>query len=220
MPRSLLPLLLLAWVVLGQVALADTLTGRVVGISDGDTITVLVNSQPVKVRLTEIDTPEKGQPWGSRAREALSGKVFAKAVEVRSEGTDRYGRTLGRVYVDGRDVNREMIREGHAWAYRQYLKDESLLADEDYAKSNGVGLWGLPEAQRMPPWEWRHGGRTTVPAPAPVVAGDNSLGFACAGKTYCKEMASCAEARFYLTSCGLSRLDGDSDGVPCEAICR
>lgn len=200
-----------------------TLTGRVVGISDGDTITVLANMQPVKVRLTEIDTPEKAQPWGSRSREALSGKVFGKAVEVRSEGTDRYGRTLGRVFVDGRDVNREMIREGHAWAYRQYLKDQSLLADEDHARVNGLGLWSLPESQRTPPWEWRRGGTpaATLPAPAPLATpASSAAGFTCAGKTYCREMTSCAEARFYLTQCGLSRLDGDGDGVPCEEICR
>lgn len=187
--------------------------GKVVGVTDGDTITVLVDRQQMKVRLTEIDTPEKAQPWGSRAKEALSRKVFGKDIEVRNEGTDRYGRTLGRVFVDGRDVTREMIREGHAWAYRQYLKDQSLLADQEYARSNRLGLWSLPEAERMPPWEWRHSRKATaptLPATQPATQ-DSAAGFTCAGKTYCREMASCDEARFYLTSCGLSRLDGDSD---------
>jgi endonuclease YncB( thermonuclease family) len=200
---------------------AATLAGRVVSISDGDTITVLVSMQPVKVRLTEIDTPEKAQPWGSRSREALSAKIFGKTVEVRSEGTDRYGRTLGRLFVDGRDVNREMIREGHAWAYRQYLKDQSLLADEEYARTNKLGLWGLPEAQQIPPWKWRHGGSSavTTAAPAPAVTEGDQV-FTCTGKRYCHEMSSCAEARFYLANCGIIRLDGDRDGVPCETICN
>lgn len=209
---------LVVLVVLAVPGHAATLSGLVVSIADGDTITVLVDRQQVKVRLTEIDTPEKAQPWGSKSREALAAKVFGETVEVRSEGTDRYGRTLGRVFVDGRDVNREMIREGHAWAYRQYLKDQSLLADEDHARVNGLGLWSLPESQRTPPWEWRHAGRSS--SPAPVTPAASSAGFTCAGKTYCREMTSCAEARFYLTQCGLSRLDGDRDGVPCEDLCR
>lgn len=193
-----------------------------VGISDGDTVTVLADRQPVKVRLTEIDTPEKAQPWGSRAKEAISGKVFGKDVEVRAEGADRYGRTLGRVFVDGRDVNREMNREGHACAYRQYLKDQSLLSDEEYARSNGLGLWSLPEAQRVPPWDWWHGGKSTAPTmPATqLVSPSRAASYTCAGKTYCREMVSCEEARYYLRQCGLTRLDGDSDGVPCEAIRR
>lgn len=200
--------------------MATNFSGRVIGILDGDTITVLVDRLPVKVRLTQIDTPEKAQPWGSRSKEAISAKVFGQAVEIRSEGTDRYGRTLGRVFVGDRDINREMIREGHAWAYRQYLKDQSLLADEEYARSNRLGLWSLPEAQRVPPWEWRRGTRTvSTPEPPTVTQGTGSE-FTCAAKTYCKEMASCAETIFYMKSCGLTRLDGDSDGVPYEAICR
>lgn len=216
-------LCLMTFIVLCTMAFAgENLLGRVTGVTDGDTITVLMDRQPVKVRLTEIDTPEKAQPWGSRAREALSAKVFGKSVEVRSEGTDRYGRTLGRVFVEGRDVNREMIREGHAWAYRQYLKDQTLLADEEYARTNALGLWSLPESQRTPPWEWRHGGRAIAPTPPTThpATQERAAGFTCAGKVYCKEMVNCEEARFYLTQCGLTRLDGDSDGVPCEALCR
>jgi endonuclease YncB( thermonuclease family) len=100
-------------------ALAESLSGKVVGVTDGDTITVLVGQSPVKVRLAEIDTPENGQPWGTRAKQALSDKVFGEVVEVRVVDTDRYGRTVGRVYRGGRDINREMVREGHAWAVLQ-----------------------------------------------------------------------------------------------------
>lgn len=132
-----------------------------VGISDGDTVRLLIerNGSPaqVRLRLTEIDTPERGQPWGARARQALSSKLFRRQVLVASKGEDHYGRLLGRVYLDGRDINREMIREGHAWVYRRYSSDIWLLEDERLAREGGLGLWSLPESQRIPPWEWRRG---------------------------------------------------------------
>jgi micrococcal nuclease len=88
--------------------------GKVVGVTDGDTITVLVERRAIKVRLAEIDTPEKGQPYGSHAKQALSGLVFGKVATVREQTRDRYGRTVGRVYVGGRDVNAELVRAGDA----------------------------------------------------------------------------------------------------------
>ena len=201
---------------------ASCLDALVVGITDGDTVTLLVEKDgrrsQARLRLTEIDTPERAQPWGTRARQALAEKVFQRQVHVMSAGEDRYGRLLGRVYLGERDINREMVREGHAWAYRQYLSDKSLLEDERYAREAGVGLWSLPQSQNIPPWEWRRNGRRqggTAFASAPLAAS-----FACGQKTYCREMASCDEARFYLEQCGLSRLDGDGDGLPCEQLCR
>lgn len=82
------------------------------GVTDGDTITVLVAQRPVKVRLAEIDAPERGQPWGAQAKKALSDKIFGQVVEVRVVDTDRYGRTVGHVHLKGRDINREMVQEG------------------------------------------------------------------------------------------------------------
>ncbi len=107
----------------------------------------------VKVRLAEIDTPESKQPYGNRARQALSDLTFGQQARVVVQDTDRYGRTVARVYVGGVDVNAEMIRQGAARAYRQYLKDPSLLRLEAQARAAQRGLWGLPEAQRCPPWE-------------------------------------------------------------------
>jgi micrococcal nuclease len=141
-------------------AAAQVLSGEVVGITDGDTLTVLVDRSPIKVRLAEIDTPEKGQPWANRAKQALSGKVFGQVVELQVVDTDRYGRTVAKVFRDGRDINREMVREGHAWVYRKYLRDPTLLEDERAARDAELGIWALPEAQRVPPWEWRHGDRS------------------------------------------------------------
>ncbi|WP_043839199.1 thermonuclease family protein [Muricoccus aerilatus] len=210
-------------------AWAAELTGRVVGLADGDTLTLLTpERRQVRVRLGEIDTPESRQPYGSRAQQALSELVFGKEARVVVQDTDRYGRTVGRVYAGSVDVNAEMVRQGAAWVYRQYSRDASLLQLEAEAKAARRGLWALPEAERTPPWEWRaaerSGGARPTEAP-PAVAPQRSTpaassGFSCGGKQYCREMTSCAEARFYLNQCGLSRLDGDRDGVPCETLCR
>jgi endonuclease YncB( thermonuclease family) len=98
------------------------LEGNVVGITDGDTLTILVDRTQHKIRLAQIDTPERSQPWGTRARQALSEKVFRKDVTVRVSDTDRYGRLIGEIWLGDRDINRELIREGYAWAY-QSTKD-------------------------------------------------------------------------------------------------
>ena len=204
---------------------ADAFVGRVIKVIDGDTVTLLVNDRRVKVRLTEIDAPEREQPWGVEAANALSEKVYRLKVSVQPSGADS-GRILGRVFIASRDINREMIREGHAWAYRKYLTDETLIGDEDYARAQHLGLWSLPESDRIAPWEWRHAGKKS-PAGVGESAGSRpdaagtpaGSAFSCGSKRYCGEMASCAEARFYLKECGLTRLDGDADGVPCEDIC-
>ena len=213
---------------------AADLTGKVVGISDGDTLTLLVpdgaSFKQVKVRLGEIDTPERKQPYGTRAQQTLSELAYNQQARVVVQDTDRYGRTVGRVYVGSLDVNAEMIRQGAAWVYRQYLKDQSLLALEQQAKAAKRGLWGLPEAERCPPWDWRKGTCATASAPATGVpaapttaqtpAASSSGSYTCAGKRYCREMTSCEEAKFYLTQCGVSSLDGDRDGTPCEKLCQ
>jgi hypothetical protein len=90
-----------------------------------------------------------------------------------------------------------------------------MLDDEKYAQNNKLGLWGLSEAQRVPPWNWRRDKRKARPKPESV----HDQKFACSTKRKCSEMVSCAEARFYLKECGLTRLDGDGDGVPCESLC-
>jgi endonuclease YncB( thermonuclease family) len=91
--------------------------------------------------------------------------VFRQAVVVTVQETDRYGRSVGTVWVSGRSANAEMIRQGQAWVYRQYLRDRSLLALEEEAKQARNGLWALPEAERVPPWQWRRQGQIRQPAP-------------------------------------------------------
>lgn len=142
--------------VTGDYGTGSTLSGRVVKVTDGDTVTILTPSKKeVKVRLAEIDTPEKRQPWGNRAKQALADLVFDKNVTVKVSTKDRYGRSIGRIYAGELDVNAQMVRTGNAWVYRRYAKDKRLFAMEDSAREAGLGLWGLPETKRMPPWEWR-----------------------------------------------------------------
>ncbi|UFN51663.1 thermonuclease family protein (plasmid) [Roseomonas sp. OT10] len=149
--RTFLALLLLA-----TPALAEEFRGRVVGLSDGDTITVLTPArEQVRVRLAEIDAPERRQPYGTRAREVLAELVWQQRVRVEVVDVDRYGRTVGRVHAGPVDVSAEMVRSGAAWVYRQYNHDPALPELEEEARHERRGLWGLPEADRVPPWEWR-----------------------------------------------------------------
>jgi hypothetical protein len=110
------------------------------------------------------------------------------------------------------DVTVEMIRSGAAWEYRTYSDDVLLYELERTARNERRGLWDLPESDRLSPWNWRNGQGNR--------SATSAEGFQCGSKTYCREMVSCEEARFHLVSCGLTRLDGDGDGIPCEAICR
>jgi endonuclease YncB( thermonuclease family) len=206
---ALIPILLL--LALAASASAEFFEGRVVRVIDGDTIDVLVGSQTRRVRLFGIDTPERGQPWYAKAKRALGQRVFGKEVRVNDVDTDRYGRTVGEVYADNVCVGCELVREGNAWVYRKYTDDPVLYQLEAEARAARRGLWGLPEAQQTPPWQWRH--------PA-ALSPEHGVVFTCSGKRVCREMTSCAEARFYLAQCGVTSLDGDRDGVPCEAICR
>lgn len=143
-------------------ALADTLNGRIVGISDGDTVTLLdAQHQQHKIRLAGIDAPEKAQAFGHRAKEHLSHLIFDRQVQVDTSKTDRYGRQIGKIWVNGRDANLEQVRAGMAWHYKQYQNEQSpadraLYADaEDQARQKHIGLWADPAP--LPPWAFRHG---------------------------------------------------------------
>jgi endonuclease YncB( thermonuclease family) len=198
---------------LPAIAAPADVSGRIVGISDGDTVTLLTaEKRQIRVRLHGIDAPERKQPWGEKAKQALSDLCFGKEATAAYVDTDRYGRMVARIKVDGVDVNAEMVRQGAAWVYRKYTDDPHLLALEDEARSASRGLWSLPPSGRVPPWEWRR--TSSSPATRPAARE------ACGTKRTCAEMSSCAEALHYLTACGRSRLDGDRDGVPCEALCR
>ena len=161
-------------------ASAETLSGQVVGISDGDTFTLLTSDKTqVKIRVAEIDAPESGQPYGNKSKQALSDLIYGKDVSVTVQTTDRYGRTVGRPYIGDLDVSAEMVRIGAAWAYRQYLRDDNLLVLEAEAKEAKRGVWGLSEAQNMAPWAWRRGGNshsTTAQSGCNIKGNINSKG--------------------------------------------
>ena len=143
---------------------AETITGRVVGVADGDTITVLdADKMQHKIRLSGIDAPEKKQPFGNRSKESLSALTFDKTVAVETTKRDKYGRQIGKVLADGRDVNLVQIERGMAWFYRQYRREQSTddqrlyEAAEDAAKAGKRGLWR--DDGPVPPWEFRRAKR-------------------------------------------------------------
>jgi endonuclease YncB( thermonuclease family) len=120
-------------------ASAAMLSGKVVGVSDGDTITVLdaTNSQR-KIRLAGIDAPEKSQPFGQKSKEHLSDSVFGKQVEVEYTKNDKYGRIVGKVMVSGRDANLEQIKAGFAWHYKEYASEQRIDERAAYASAETV----------------------------------------------------------------------------------
>ena len=136
---------------------AHAWTGKVVGISDGDTITVLLSQDSlVKIRLYGIDAPEKGQPYSQAAKEYLASLIAGKTVEIEPVTKDRYGRTVGIVFDNEKIINQEMVRAGFTWVYRKYCDKyfcSEWLRLEDKARSSRIGLW--QELNPIPPWEWR-----------------------------------------------------------------
>lgn len=127
---------------------------RVVGVHDGDTLTGLDDAKTQhKIRLHAIDAPELGQPYGQVAKRALSDKVFGQDVVVVPQTIDKYGRTIGQVSIDGRDVNLELLEEGMAWHYEHYDDDERRRQAAAEARDGGKGLW--QDRSPVPPWEWR-----------------------------------------------------------------
>ncbi len=159
---SLRALVVSVFLAFGSAAFAD-FSGPVVAIVDGDTLDVLVDNRPVRVRLAQIDAPERSQAFGTRSRQALSAMVFRKVVTVAEAGPDRYGRVLGTIYLPGSfpgvidagfiNVNAAMVNQGMAWAYRQYVTDRSIIQLEEQARAARRGLWVDPAP--VEPWLFR-----------------------------------------------------------------
>ena len=148
---------LLAGVSLAQ---ADTLVGEVVGLADGDTVTVLdAQKTQHKIRLAGIDAPEKGMPWGQKSKEALSDRVYRRTVTVEWHKQDRYGRLIGKILVDGQDANLAQVADGMAWHYKEYAQEQTADDRARYAQAEldarnaRRGLWAEPDP--IPPWAWR-----------------------------------------------------------------
>lgn len=126
---------------------------RVLDIHDGDTVSCLApDGRPHRIRLVGIDAPEFGQPFGRRAATALADKVAGRSVHVEDRGRDQHGRLLGRIHVEGRDINLEMVADGWAWAFG-FAPEEAYLAAEAAARRRRSGLWVDPRP--TPPSDWR-----------------------------------------------------------------
>lgn len=134
----------------------EVIHGRIVGITDGDTVKLqTANKQEIRVRLYGIDSPEQDQPHGKEATKALAKLLRQQQVTAEVIDTDRYGRLVARLFVGQDEINHEMIKQGHAWFYKQYASSWHLRLAQYQAQYRQSGLWALPAEQRIPPWEWR-----------------------------------------------------------------
>jgi endonuclease YncB( thermonuclease family) len=156
LPNALFPLFILFFI-----SPSYAWTGKVVGVTDGDTIKVLREGKQVKVLLYGIDTPEKGQSFGNKAKKFTAKFAANKMVKVEPMDTDRYGLIVALVTVYGKSLNKALIRSGYAWVYRKYCKESFCYEWEKieyFAKRAKAGLWIEPDP--VPPWKWRKDKKT------------------------------------------------------------
>jgi endonuclease YncB( thermonuclease family) len=204
---------------LSVIGLSEEFTGKCVGVSDGDTITVLNGSAPVRIRLAGIDAPESHQDFGSKSKQFLSGMVFGKEVRVVVQGMDQYKRIVGDVHLGETWANFEVVKAGLAWHYKAYSKDSRLADAEAKARSAGIGLWSLPNP--TPPWEFRRigSGKQASPSPSSAssapAAGSSTVVFVTpSGKKFHRK-----ECRHAAKGVPVSRAEAEKDRTPC-AVCR
>ena len=139
----------------------ERLSGRVVAVHDGDTVTVRTPTATVHVRLADIDCPEIGQPYSARAKAFTSTLIFGRDVSVETRGLDQYNRVIGRVLIGGVDASEALVRAGLAWVYSRGVADRTLTEAERDARARRLGLWADPSP--VPPWSWRRTHETAGP---------------------------------------------------------
>nr|BDD45870.1 hypothetical protein 19 [Desulfobulbaceae bacterium] len=163
--KIFIPTLLLSILLIYSPIQALRIVGKVVGISDGDTIKILDSKKRQhKIRLYGIDCPEGGQAYGNSAKSATSKLVYGKVVEVNVLDIDRYGRAVGLVFFNNVNINAELIKQGYAWVYHKYCKISSCTSWELYeasARNQKRGLWADPHP--IPPWDYRASKRSKTP---------------------------------------------------------
>lgn len=199
---------------------------KVTKVVDGDTIDVSIDGKADKVRFIGINAPELSSKdptvlcLADAAKKALADEIGTQDVSLESDATqydrDKYERLLRYVVLpDGTNLNLWLVKEGYAYEYTYqvpYKYQAEFKAAQKDAEANKRGLWGDICASAAPT-------PATDPTPAPAAASPAPT-FSCGAKTTCGQMSSCAEARYYLTQCGLTRLDGNHDGIPCETLCK
>lgn len=133
-------------------------TGKVIKVKDGDTIVIIdtTNTQHT-IRIADIDCPEKGQPFGTKAKNFTSDEIFGKIVTIESKGIDRFGRTIGFVLYNNKNLSFELLKSGLAWHYKYYSKNKEMAKIEVVAKKNKIGLWIDPNP--INPYNWRRNKR-------------------------------------------------------------
>ena len=147
-------LIFIGVLLVSQVSNAEYLESlKIKRVVDGDTVHVFYQDEVYKIRLTEIDAPERDQPYGSNSTEYLKSLLKEGMVDVDISGTDRYGRKLGRLYWRGKDINRELVSAGYAWVYDQYVTDNSFYENQSKARNSKKGLW--EDQNPLEPWNWR-----------------------------------------------------------------
>ena len=188
----------------------EEFSGKVIGVTDGDTIKVLVNKESVTVRLEGIDAPESGQSYGKKSKEALAEMVAGKTVTVKKTGTDKYKRTLGIVIVGDADANAKMVEDGWAWHFKKYNDEERLAKLEDAARKAKRGLWA--DEKPLAPWEYR--ARQKTPEVAPGDSKDQKMSYWLNTSSGVRHNQRCEH--FQKTKKG--RICGADEGKPC-GIC-
>ena len=147
-------LIFIGALLVSQVSNAEYLESlKIKRVVDGDTVHVFYQDEVYKIRLTEIDAPERDQPYGSNSTEYLKSLLKEGMVDVDISGIDRYGRKLGRLYWRGKDINRELVSAGYAWVYDQYVTDNSFYENQSKARNSKKGLW--EDQNPLEPWNWR-----------------------------------------------------------------
>jgi len=209
-------------------AAAQTLQGTVTQVVDGDSLWVTPGGvgAPIEVRLLGIDAPEICQPHGPQSRDALRELVLGQSVGVKGVGRDTYGRLLATVTLEGLDVNRRQVAEGHAWSSRHKWDQGPYVKQERQAKALSRGLHAAGGAVMPNEFRRSHGPCKSEAVVASPVASPATpaapavlplpAAFRCDGRTRCTQMRSCEEAKFFLSNCPGVQMDGDRDGLPCE----
>lgn len=184
--------------------------GKVIGVTDGDTIKVLVNKETITVRLEGIDAPESGQSFGKKSKVALAELVAGKSVIVKKTGTDKYKRTLGIVILEDVDVNATLVEDGWAWHFKKYNDEARLATLEESARKAKRGLWA--DENPLAPWDYR--ARQKTPETAPVESRDEKMSYWLNTSSGVRHNQRCEH--FQKTKKG--KLCGPNDGKPC-GIC-
>jgi len=218
--RTALLLLLLLGGTLAS-AHAELFIANVVAVLDGDTVLVLRNSgAPVKVRLAEIDAPEKAQQSGLASKDSLSDLVLHKQVSVSTQAVDSYGRLVAHLAVDGKSVNEEQVRRGMAWEYSHYHSNKFYIALQREAQQARRGLWSGNDVMEPSKWRKLHSGDMPATERPHSRRTEGAIqDYTCGSKHHCSQMSACDEAHYYLSRCGVKSLDPNRDGVPCENLC-